>query len=214
MRLGIFGGTFNPIHFGHLRAAEEVRQVLGLDKVIFMPSGNPPLKSAELAEAYHRYSMTRLAAEANADFLVSDLEMRQDEKSYTVTTVERLHHIHPGDELFLILGLDAFLDLPDWKEPCRLVSSISFVVVTRPGIDERQLGESPFVEACRPSVKPGLKSLLLKGGRESYVVRISAFDISSTMIRRLVRERKSIRYLLPETVEQYIHAQHLYSEYL
>ena len=212
MRLGIFGGTFNPIHFGHLRAAEEVRQVLGFDKIIFMPSGNPPLKTAELAEAHHRYSMTRLAAESNADFLVSDLEMSQDEKSYTVTTVERLHNIHPGDELFLILGLDAFLDLPDWKEPCRLVSSINFVVVTRPGTDERQLGDSPFVDACWPSGNPGFRSLLLKGGRESYIVRISAFDISSTMIRRLVKERKSIRYLLPETVEQYIHSQRLYSE--
>jgi len=212
MRLGIFGGTFNPIHFGHLRAAEEVRQVLGLDKIIFMPSGNPPLKSAELAEAYHRHSMTRLAAESNVDFLVSDLEMRQDEKSYTVTTVDRLHHMHPDDELFLILGLDAFLDLPDWKEPRRLVSSIKFVVVTRPGTDEKQLAESPFVEACRPSGKLGLSSLILKGGRESCVVRISAFDISSTMIRRLVREGKSIRYLLPETVEQYIKSKHLYSE--
>lgn len=212
MRLGIFGGTFNPIHFGHLRAAEEVRQILGLDKIIFMPSGNPPLKSAELAEAQHRYSMTRLATASNVDFLVSDLEMRQDEKSYTVVTVDRLHNMYTGDELFLILGLDAFLDLPDWKEPQRLVSSINFVVVTRPGSDERQLIESPYVEACRTSDKVGLSSLIIKGGRASCVVRVSAFDISSTMIRRLVKEGKSIRYLLPESVEQYIQTRRLYAQ--
>ncbi|MGO9379406.1 MAG: nicotinate-nucleotide adenylyltransferase [Dissulfurispiraceae bacterium] len=212
MRLGIFGGTFNPIHFGHLRAAEEVRQILGLDKIIFMPSGTPPLKADLLAEASHRYLMTRLATGSNADFLVSDLEMRQDEKSYTVTTVERLQQMYPGDELFLILGLDAFLDLPIWKEPQRLVSLISFVVVTRPGADEARLAEFPLVEVLRPSDKPGLSSLLLSGGRDSYVVRVSAFDISSTMIRRLVKEGKSVRYLLPEIVEQYMKSHRLYSQ--
>ncbi|HMK55708.1 MAG TPA: nicotinate-nucleotide adenylyltransferase [Dissulfurispiraceae bacterium] len=212
MRLGIFGGTFNPVHFGHLRAAEEVRQLLSLDKVIFIPSGNPPLKSSALAEASHRYSMTRLATGSNIYFLVSDLEMRQDERSYTVSTVDNLHRIYPEDKLFLILGLDAFMDLPHWKEPRRLVSSISFIVVTRPSCCESELTASPFVEAIRPSDKPGIDSLVLRGGMESYVARVSMFDISSTMIRRLTKERMSIKYLLPESVEQYIHSHNLYCE--
>lgn len=217
MRLGIFGGTFNPIHFGHLRAAEEVRYGCNLDKIIFMPSGCPPLKSAELPEAIHRDAMTRLATGSNVNFLVSDLEMRQKVKSYTVTTVETLRKLYAGDELFFIMGLDAFLDLPHWREPERLVSSIDFIIVTRPGFEMQELMISPYIEDT--GVKPqaamtaaGRISLHLKGGRNAQVVSISAFEVSSTSIRRLVREGKSIKYLVPEAVEQYIHSHHLYSD--
>jgi nicotinate-nucleotide adenylyltransferase len=211
MKLGIFGGTFNPIHFGHLRAAEEVRYLIGLDQVIFMPSGNPPLKSSELAEASHRHVMTHLATQGNVDFSVSDIEMSQQEKSYTVATVERLGSMYPEDKLFFILGLDAFLDLPNWREPERLISSIDFIVVTRPGLDMKQLDISSYVEGVLGESGACVTSYRLAGGRTVHIAAVSAFDISSTNIRRLVREGRSIKYLLPEPVEQYVLSHRLYS---
>ncbi len=210
MRLGIFGGTFNPIHFGHLRAAEEVRHLVDLDKVIFMPSGNPPLKSDDLAEASHRYAMTRLATQSNVNFLVSDIEMREHEKSYTIHTIQRLSENYPDDRLFFILGLDAFLDLPDWREPERLIGSIDFIIVTRPRFAMNNLASSPFIEGDIPHSGNGVISVRLKGGRSAFIAGVSAFDVSSTGIRRLVREGVSIKYLLPETVEQYIFSHRLY----
>ncbi len=210
MKLGIFGGTFNPIHLGHLRAAEEVRFLTGLDKVIFMPSGNPPLKSSELAEASHRDAMARLATGSNVDFVVSDVEMRQEEKSYTVSTVAKLRELYPEDELFFILGLDAFYDLPNWKEPERLISSIDFIIVTRPGFDIKELQASPFVESVAPASHNAAAMVHLKNGRKAFIVVVSAFEISSTEIRRLVREGRSIKYLLPESVEEYIRSHRLY----
>jgi nicotinate-nucleotide adenylyltransferase len=212
MKLGIFGGTFNPIHFGHLRAAEEVRYLMDLDKVIFMPSGNPPLKSSELAEASHRYAMTRLATQSNVNFLVSDIEMRQEVKSYTVATVDTLIRTYPEDELFFILGLDAFLDLPNWWEPERLISSIDFIIVTRPGFELKELNASPYVEGEAIKFNAGVTTLHLTGGRKACVATVSIFDISSTTIRRLAMKGKSIKYLLPEAVEHYIFSHRLYSD--
>ena len=213
MKLGIFGGTFNPIHFGHLRAAEEVRYRLDLDKIIIVPSGNPPLKQHALADAPHRYAMAALAAESNAFFLVSDLEVRQDEKSYTVNTLQRLYKEYPGDELFFILGLDAFLDIPGWWQPDRLVSMIDFIVIPRPGTDPGEIANSPYIEAAPPPLGKGRGKglpLRLKGGRSAILLDVTPLAISSTEIRALLRERKSIKYLLPEAVERYISAHNLY----
>jgi nicotinate-nucleotide adenylyltransferase len=212
MKLGIFGGTFNPIHLGHLRAAEEVRYLAGLDKVIFMPSGNPPLKSSELAEASHRYAMTRLATQSNVNFLVSDIEMRQDVKSYTIATVNTLSRMYPEDELFFIMGLDAFLDMSNWREPERLITSINFIIVTRPGFDVKELNASPYAEGEAIKFDAGAVSLRLRGGRKAWVAAVSVFDISSTTIRRLAMQGKSIKYLLPEAVEHYILSHRLYSD--
>jgi len=206
MRLGIFGGTFNPIHFGHLRAAEEVRDKLAIDKIIFMPSGNPPLKVSGLIEASHRYAMTRLATNSNVNFTVSDLEVLKTEKSYTVDTLERLLEIYPGDELFFILGLDAFLDMPNWWQPERLSGMVDFVAVARPGFDPADIGKSPYI---KHKEGPGL--WVLSSGKRVIHVNITAMDISSTNIRDLLKKGKGIKYLLPETVEQYIYTYKLYS---
>ena len=205
MRLGIFGGTFNPIHFGHLRAAEEVRDELAIDKIIFMPSGNPPLKISGLIEASHRYAMTRLATSSNVNFVVSDLEILKTEKSYTVDTLAQLLNIYPGEELFFILGLDAFLDIPNWWQPERLSGMVNFVVVTRPGFDPADIGKSPYITR-----KEGPGLWVLDSGKKVIQVNITAMDISSTNIRMLLKEGKNIKYLLPETVEQYIYTHKLY----
>lgn len=206
MKLGILGGTFNPIHFGHLRAAEEARERVNLDKVIFMPSGNPPLKTLDLIDAFHRYAMARLATASNVNFVVSDLEIRQAEKSYTVNTIQRLCEIYPGDKLFFILGIDAFLDMPNWWHPDTLTGMIDFVLVTRPGFDLTDVLKSPYVQ----NADNELNQFDLKSGRKAFVLQMTPMGISSTEIRRLLSEGKSIKYLLPDKVEEYIYQHNLY----
>jgi nicotinate-nucleotide adenylyltransferase len=218
MRLGIFGGTFNPIHYGHLRAAEEARQRVGIDKIIFVPSGNPPLKSQDLIAASHRYAMAMLATASNANFVVSDIEISQAGKSYTVDTIERLIEMYPEDELFFILGVDAFLEIPNWWQPEKLISLVDFVIVTRHGIDLMDVMKLPYIQNTEditqntaPLTNPSPSdSWLLTSGRKAIVLQMTPLGISSTQIRRLVREGDSIKYLLPEIVENYIYKNNLY----
>lgn len=230
MRLGIFGGTFNPIHFGHLRTAEEVRYKLDFDKIIFIPSGNPPIKSTDLTDAVHRHEMTRLATGPNINFAVSDVELDQAEKSYTVSTLQKLHEIYPRDELFFILGIDAFLDLPKWRQPEVLTGLIDFVVISRPGFNFADIARSPYIKdsnklsvtsnkligknnkSSNSSLVARHLSLELKGGRHAILVDVTPLGISSTEIRLLVRESRSIGYLLPEAVEKYICSHNLYRQ--
>jgi nicotinate-nucleotide adenylyltransferase len=221
MRLGILGGTFNPIHYGHLRAAEEARFTINLDKVIFMPSGNPPLKTSDLIDASHRYAMTRLATASNIGFVVSDIEIRETEKSYTVNTIQMLREIYPEDELFFILGVDAFLDLPNWRQPETLIGMIDFVVVARHGFDLREIMKSPYIAGHRTQFASGggterglqnIDKASLTSGREVIPVQMTSIGISSTEIRSFLKEGKSIKYLLPETVENYIYKHNLYHE--
>ncbi len=206
MRLGILGGTFNPIHFGHLRAAEEARERINLDKVIFMPSGNPPLKIVDLIDASHRYAMARLATASNVNFVVSDLEISQTEKSYTVNTIQRLCGIYPEDELFFVLGIDAFVDIPNWWQPDVLTGMVDFILVTRPGFNLMDALKSPYVLSADES----LEQFRLKSGKNALVLKMTPMGISSTEIRRLLREGKSIKYLLPDKVEEYIYQHNLY----
>jgi nicotinate-nucleotide adenylyltransferase len=210
MKLGIFGGTFNPIHTGHLRVAEEVRYICGLDRIIFVPSGSPPLKTSELADARHRVAMTCLATESNANFAVSDIEMQIGDKSYTINTVRKLAEIYRGAKLRFIMGLDVFLDLPNWREPETLISLIDFIIMTRPGFRLDELQTSPFIDECSGLGGPGTITCSLKGGKTARVVQVTACDFSSTVIRQLLREGKSVKYLMPDEVAQYIASNHLY----
>lgn len=221
MRFGILGGTFNPIHFGHLRAAEEVSDKINLDRVIFVPSGNPPFKTSDLMDSSHRYEMTGISIDSNAKFVISDLEMRQGEKSYAINTIERLSGIYPDDELFFILGIDAFLDIPNWWKSDALTEMIDFVVVTREGFDLADIMKSPYIDAkgsnryeSDNNNKNGCYFLSpvcnLKSGKRVIPVQVTALNISSTEIRRLIKVGKSIKYLLPEVVEQYIYGNNLY----
>lgn len=209
MRLGIFGGTFNPIHFGHLRAAEEAREKINLDKVIFIPSGNPPLKSVDMIEASHRYTMTRLATASNVNFVVSDIEIRQTGKSYTVDTIQKLSEIYPGEELFFILGVDAFLDIPNWWQPEKLISMVDFVILTRHGIDLMDVMKLPYINTYINNGQG--KDIKLISGRKALVLQMTPLGMSSTQIRKLLKEGSSIKYLLPETVENYIYKNNLYN---
>ncbi|TAN40620.1 MAG: nicotinate-nucleotide adenylyltransferase [Nitrospirae bacterium] len=211
MRLGIFGGTFNPIHYGHLKAAGEARRKCRLDKIIFVPSGNPPLKSHDIAEAGHRYRMAAIAAEEGR-FEVSDVETARSDKSYTVDTLNRLLRLHQKDELFFMLGTDAFLDLPNWKQPDKIVSLIDLIIVTRPGFDISDINKSPYLsEAARSGKKKQEHfELALRGGRTAQVIRVTPYDISSTVIRKRIKDKKTLRGLVPPKVAAYIKQNGLY----
>ncbi|MBI5187683.1 MAG: nicotinate-nucleotide adenylyltransferase [Nitrospirae bacterium] len=216
MKVGIFGGTFNPIHYGHLIAAEEVRERLGLDKILFVPSGSPPLKAEELADAIHRYKMTRLAIVTNRLFELSDIECRRHGKSYTAKTVEELKKTNPGIEFFFILGIDAFLDITNWWRPERLITLINFVIISRPDFRFIDLQVSPYIKINRRILK-GLDNaeietytIKLKNNMDATLLRLTPIGISSTEIRRLIKQGRSIKYLLPAEVESYIIANKLY----
>jgi len=216
MKVGIFGGTFNPIHYGHLRAAEEVREKLEFDKILFIPSGSPPLKIKELADAKHRYKMTRLAIVTNRLFELSDIECRLSGKSYTVKTVEELKKNNPEIEFSFILGIDAFLDVTNWWHPERLITLANFVIISRPDFRFIDLQISPYIKINRRILKRldnaeiETYTIKLKSSRNATFLRLTPIGISSTGIRRLLKEGKSIKYLLPAEVESYIIANKLY----
>ncbi len=216
-RLGILGGTFNPIHFGHLAAAEEVRDRLKLEKVIFIPSFLPPHKIEEdIPSAVQRQEMVRLAIRGNAHFTVSDVEIRRGGRSYTVDTIEALRQSHPGAELYFLTGLDSFLEIRTWKDWDRLLTLCSFVVLSRDGYrfrDIAQIGilDVPERELSALDAREKDQVVITSGGIRVYLERVPFYDISSTDIRTRVREGRSIKYHLPEAVEHYIIENKLYA---
>lgn len=217
MKLGILGGTFNPIHFGHLRAAEEARELAGIDRVIFIPSGNPPLKAEDIAPAHHRYVMVKRAIEKNPHFDLLDLECRTRKKSYTANTLEKLHDLYPDDSLHFILGIDAFLDIPNWYKPERLLSLTDFLILSRPGCRFADLSASPYL-SIRKEIAGKLDmgnipsySTKLDNGNGVMLLNISPINISATDIRDRLTEGKSVKYLLPADVESYIISHKLYA---
>lgn len=216
-RLGILGGTFNPIHFGHLAVAEEVRDRLKLEKVIFIPSFLPPHKIDEdISSAVQRQEMVRLALKGNLHATVSDVEIKRGGRSYTVDTIEALQHAHPGSELYFLTGLDSFLEIGTWKDWERLLTLCSFVVLSREGYrfsDIAQLGFLGVPKGELEALDAHEKDQVVVTGerRPVYLERVPFFDISSTDIRTRVREGRSIKYHLPEAVEHYIIENKLYA---
>ena len=196
MRIGVLGGTFDPIHLGHLAIAEEVRDRLDLEEVCFVPAGAPWMKAGQpMSSALDRLSMVRLAVEDNPFFRVSTIELERLGPSYTVDTLRELQEEYgPEARLFFILGTDAFARFDEWKDPEEIIEMATLAVVERPGATvsakavEEQAGSSASVE----------------------LVRGVHLEISANDIRRRVSEGASIRYLVPEPVERYIYARGLY----
>ncbi|MDD2689411.1 MAG: nicotinate-nucleotide adenylyltransferase [Candidatus Omnitrophica bacterium] len=187
MKIGILGGTFNPIHIGHLILAEEAREKIGLDKIIFVPAYLPPHKdNSDIAGAGLRLEMVKLAIKGNKYFVVSDAEIKRDGRSYTIDTIKEFKKKYPQDELYFIIGSDLLKYLDEWKDLGEIISMVKFIVATRPGYS---LSEIP-----------------------SYIktVAIRAVDISGFEIREHVKEDKSFRYLVPEEVYRYIVRKGLY----
>jgi nicotinate-nucleotide adenylyltransferase len=190
LRLGVFGGTFDPIHLGHLILAEIAHYLLRLDRVLFVPARTPPHKGSTPTGPEHRIRMTRLATESNPHFAVSDVELRREGPSYTVDTLRTLRDENPGAEHYLLMGADSARDLESWKDHEVLLEDSTVVVLGRPGVEASQL-------------PPGV-------GRRATVLSTPHLEISSSEIRRLVRDGGPIRYLVPEPVESYIRSEGLY----
>jgi len=218
MKIGIFGGTFNPIHYGHLRAAEEVRVIFGLDRIFFVPSGNPPLKRKDLTDAGHRYNMVNMAARDNPYFEVLDIESVRPGKSYTVNTLEQLVADYADADFSFISGVDAFLDIPNWHEPEKLLSLVNFIVISRPGKSFADLVSSPYLALKRTSLasldrcEATPVTAVLQSGKSVSLAPVTPIGISSTAIRKSVKKGSSIKYLLPAEVESYIISNNLYRE--
>ncbi len=191
MKLGIFGGTFNPIHYGHLINAEMIRSDFDLDRIILVPAKYPVHKSlAGEVPAEERYAMAVLAVAEAKEFDVSRIEIDRNEPSYTITTVQALEDQYPGSELSLVVGMDSLNTIDTWRETERLLDRVSLIVMRRPG------------EACAPEID-------LERCRVSYADN-PLIDISSTDIRERLRAGKSVRFLLPDAVIDYIARKGLY----
>ncbi len=215
MRLGLFGGTFDPIHSGHLRSAEEVRQAFALDEVRFVPCGVPPHRSGRPgAAAHHRLEMVRLAAAHRPGLGVSDVEVARPGASYSIDTVRHFSAtLAPGDHLFMILGLDAFLLMGAWKEWRELLSLTHVIVTSRPGFgDDLPYEKIPVVvrEAfCYDPIPSGFRN---EFGRKILFQRLTDVRVSASTIRERLGKGRSIRGLVPPEVWRYMEARRLYNQ--
>ncbi|MDU2503580.1 MAG: nicotinate-nucleotide adenylyltransferase [Peptoniphilus sp.] len=190
-KYGIFGGSFNPIHYGHLMICEYIKEEMGLDKVIFIPTGNPPHKELELS-AKDRYEMVRLAISPNPDFEISDIETTRVKKSYTVDTIRELKKIYKEEKLYFLIGLDSLFQLKTWMKIGDLSQEIEFVVALRPGYLDRE------------EVNKEIDFLRENFGTKINLIKTPLYEISSTDLRDRIREGKSLRYLIPKKVLDYI----------
>ncbi len=211
MKIGIFGGTFNPIHYAHLRIAEEIRDTFALSRVIFVPAATPPHKPlADDLTFTERLKMVSLAVHGNPFFTVSDLEGQREGKSYSIDTLHVFREMFPADELFFIMGSDSFADFGSWKNYSAIFSCCNIVTITRPGSLISLRDVLPVDIAHEFCYHEAQKRLSHRSGYSVYSIEGTQLDISSTAIRSLIRQGKSIKYLLPATVERYIKQQRFY----
>jgi nicotinate-nucleotide adenylyltransferase len=192
MKLGLMGGTFNPIHIGHLKIASKVLDSFDLAKIIFIPSGNPPHKRAgDIIDAFHRLKMIESAINDDKRLEVSDIEIKRKGKSYTLDTIKQVKELYGRDtEIYFIAGADSALDLPNWKNPSEILSISHFVAVERPGFSLRELGANYQ--------------------KKIIAVEGISINISSSDIRERIKQGRSIKKLVPASVEKYIRRNGLY----
>lgn len=191
MKIGLFGGTFDPPHIGHLIAAQDACAALSLDRFLFVPAAVPPHKrDAGVSSQEIRLAMLKAAVAGNAAFEISEIELRRTGPSYTVDTLRQLATECPADELFLLIGVDQVREFGTWREPDEIVRLARLVMLSRSGLDE-----------------PGAESKYV-----SHTVNVTRIDVSSTMIRARVAAGESIRYLVPDAVAEIIAREALYGE--
>jgi nicotinate-nucleotide adenylyltransferase len=187
VRLGVFGGTFDPIHLGHLRAAENAREALALDAIAFVPAARSPFKGDPVSSGWDRYAMVALATAGHPGFEPSERELEREGPSYTVDTIRALRRERPGDQLFLIVGSDTVRDLPTWRESAALVTECAVVAVSRPG-------------EARPDALPAGATWVDGPG----------LAVSATDVRQRVKAGRSVRFLVPDAVADYVAKRRLY----
>lgn len=211
-RFGILGGSFNPIHVGHLRGAEEIRQRFSLEKILFIPTYVPPHKPAESVLEYrHRKNMTGIAINTNPGFILEDIEEHLPSPSYTYRTIQALIQKYGSDaEFSFILGEDDFANINTWHLPSTIFSLCSLVVITRHDTPKnlKQLLPVDLKDEFWYKEQKGI--LMHKNGKKVYLSSLPVLDISSSEIRALVQRRMSIRYLTPDPVIEYIEKERLY----
>jgi len=190
-RIGIFGGTFDPPHVGHLIAAEMARDAYAIERMLFVPAAHSPLKASEKATPVeHRLAMTELLVAGNTNFEVSDIELKREGTSYTIDTLRALQHLNPDSALFLFIGMDNAARFQQWKDPEEVSKAAMVVALPRRGFEFNEIPDE-------------IRYLL-------EVFPIPLIEVSSTEIRERVRSGKTIRYLVPPAVEQYIREKKLY----
>lgn len=212
LKIGIFGGTFNPIHLGHLRSAEEIRETFGLHRIYFVPAARPPHRSEDtLVAAPHRLRMVELAVADNPFFQASAVELERTGPSYSVDTIRHFRHELDPVSLFFVVGLDAFRDIHTWKDYATIPALCHLIVTSRPGVS------SPSPEQLLPVAlqsalwyDPAHTMYRHTSGHSLIFHEIHGLQISASQVRALLRQRKSIRYLVPSTVAAYIANNALY----
>lgn len=190
MRIGLLGGTFNPIHYGHLILAEECRKNFHLQKIVFIPSAVPPHKGRRITCPKHRYNMVKLAVQNNKRFAIADIELERKGPSFSWETIQYFTRRHPKDPIYFILGIDSLLKIDAWKGKRKVLDLCNFIAATRPGYRIKDIPSS-----IRKKIK---------------LIKIPGVDISSSQIRKRVKAGKSIKYLLPPKIEEYIYKYRLY----
>ena len=223
MRLGIMGGTFDPIHLGHLRAAEEIYWAFGLDRIIFVPAARPPHKEeVVVASALHRYEMVSLATVFTPYFTVSPIELTRPGKSYSVETLRELQKMYGSNtSLYFVVGVDAFLEMSGWRQARELFSLARIIVTARPGWRLDEVERLLTSEQRKILGNPRFRYLKISGidperverefdPRRVLLVEVVSLDIASREIRDLVEQGRSIRHLVPDTVAAYMAKNRLY----
>lgn len=196
-KIGLFGGTFDPPHIGHTALAKAVLEKISLDKIIFIPAGNPPHKTKKcVTEKHHRFEMIRLATEKRSEFLISDFDFKNEKPNYSHITIEHFKATYPDDEIFFIVGADSYRDFPKWKNYPDILSLCTFIVVNRDGADVYDC----FLKYKKE--KPQHKALFLDD---------FSYDVSSTELREKLSSGKNCEEFLHESVFEYIKNNGLYN---
>ncbi|MDR2889156.1 MAG: nicotinate-nucleotide adenylyltransferase [Lachnospiraceae bacterium] len=218
-KVGFLGGTFNPIHYGHLMIAESAREYLDLDEVLLMPSGHSYMKSVASASAEHRLAMTRLAARDYPHFTVSDMEIRRGGNTYTADTIDELRSTYPQAELYFIIGADTLLMMDNWSEPARIFAGAKIAVAVRDFEENKDIGgaSADHAEVVKePSVhfteamKAQTAYLKEKYHADIIALPIKAIELSSSTIRARIKAGRPIGDMVPEAVTHYINEHKLY----
>jgi len=220
MQIGLFGGTFNPVHIGHLRAALEVKEGFGLDEVILIPAAIPPHKMpGEVADAADRLQMLNLALEGAPGLAISEVELQRSGLSYTIDTVQHFKHMLPDESrIYLIMGMDAFLEIDSWKSYDELLVQIPFIILNRPNSGRADNDSDwklmdKFIASnisADYAFSESQSCYQAKDKQPVYILEVTGLDISSTKIRNLIYTERSIKYLVPQKVADFIHSKGLY----